>query len=42
MIKSAFFVQNNYVERLTAPVALFANAHDIALEDRSQLQGLRS
>ncbi|MBX3755176.1 ATP-grasp domain-containing protein [Ralstonia pickettii] len=32
---SVFFVQNNYVERLTAPVAMYARARGIALEDRS-------
>lgn len=31
----AFFVQNNYVTALTVPVALYARAHGIALEDRS-------
>lgn len=29
------FVQNNHVERLTVPVARFAHAHGVALEDRS-------
>jgi hypothetical protein len=37
--KPAFFVQNNYVERLTVPVASFAREHGIALEDRSSFQG---
>lgn len=31
----AFFVQNNFVERLTVPVARFAHANGIALLDRS-------
>jgi len=31
----AFFVQNNYVERLTIPVACYAHQHGLALEDRS-------
>ncbi|WP_199028844.1 hypothetical protein [Ralstonia sp. ASV6] len=31
----AIFVQNNYVERLTAPVAIFARAAGITLYDRS-------
>lgn len=35
----AFFVQNNYVERLTVPVAVFAREHGIALEDRSSFIG---
>lgn len=35
----AFFVQNNYVERLTEPVASFARKHGVALEDRSSSQG---
>lgn len=35
MSTPAFFVQNNYVERLTAPVAIHARSHGIALEDRS-------
>lgn len=30
-----FFVQNNYVERLTVPVALYARERGVALEDRS-------
>lgn len=35
MTALAFFVQNNYVERLTAPVAVYARSHGICLEDRS-------
>jgi len=35
MKNPVFFVQNNYVERLTIPVAQFAHAHGYALEDRS-------
>jgi hypothetical protein len=35
MKKPVFFVQNNYVQRLTIPVAQFAHAHGYALEDRS-------
>lgn len=35
----AFFVQNNYVERLTVPVASYAREHGIALEDRSSFVG---
>lgn len=34
----AFFLQNNLVERLTAPVARFARANNIALVDRSSTQ----
>lgn len=34
-LPSVFFVQNNYVERLTVPVALYARQHGLALEDRS-------
>jgi hypothetical protein len=34
-MRPAIFVQNNLVERLTAPVARFARAEGIALEDRS-------
>lgn len=39
MTKTAFFVQNNYVEHLTAPIARYANAHGISLEDRSSFKG---
>lgn len=35
MATPAFFVQNNYVERLTAPVAIYARSHGVSLEDRS-------
>lgn len=35
MKKPVFFVQNNYVEHLTVPVANFAHAQGYALEDRS-------
>lgn len=38
MTTLAFFVQNNYVERLTVPVALYARSHGIALEDRSSFK----
>jgi hypothetical protein len=34
-MRPAIFVQNNLVERLTAPVARFAHSEGIALEDRS-------
>jgi hypothetical protein len=34
-MKPVFFVQNNYVERLTAPVAVFAREEGVCLEDRS-------
>ena len=34
----AFFLQNNLVERLTAPVARFARANNIAPVDRSSTQ----
>lgn len=36
---TAFFVQNNYVQSLTASVAEYARANGIALEDRSSSQG---
>lgn len=35
MFNPCFFVQNNYVERVTAPVALYARARGIDLVDRS-------
>ena len=38
-MRTAFFVQNNYVERLTVPVATFARQNGFALEDRSSLIG---
>jgi hypothetical protein len=39
MIVPVFFVQNNHVEKLTAPVAVYARSHGIALEDRSSFVG---
>jgi hypothetical protein len=36
---ATFFVQNNHVQRLTAPVAMFARTNGLALEDRSSFEG---
>jgi hypothetical protein len=40
MTKPEFFVQNNRVERLTAPVAIYARANGIDLEDYSSSASL--
>ena len=37
--RPVFFVQNNHVQKLTAPVAIFARTNEIALEDRSSYVG---
>lgn len=39
-MKPVFFVQNNYVERLTVPVARYAHAHSVDLVDRSSSAAL--
>lgn len=39
MFKPCFFVQNNYIERVTAPVAIYARDNGIDLVDRSCFDG---